>query len=381
MSASPYYTPAHEAYRDQLRRFVRTEIDPYAHEWDEAGAVPRELHVKAADIGLIGIGFPEEYGGTPADPFFNIIMHQELARCGAGGVYTALMSYTISCIPVARMGSPEIKQKMLPDVLAGRKIASLAVTEPSGGSDVANLRTTARRDGDHYVINGEKTFISGAIRADYIVVAARTGGPGLNGISLLLVEGTPPGLGKTPLKKMGWLASDTATLHFDECRVPAANLVGPENGGFRSVVDTFNDERLGLAASSISYARVAYEEALAYAQLRKAFGKTLVEHQVMRHKLVDMLQRIEASQTYLESVAWRMQQGQNVVADLCMLKNQATQTLAFCASEAVQTLGGSGFIRGGKVERIYREVKVNAIGGGTEEIMKELAARQLGYLR
>lgn len=374
---SPFYTAAHETFRDQIRRFVKTEIEPYCHEWDEAGEIPRELHVKAGRLGLAGLNLPEEYGGVSADNFYTIIQHQELARAGSGGVYVALIGYAISAIPMSRMGSPELKARMLPGVLSGEKISALAVTEPSGGSDVANMRTRAVRDGDHYVINGEKTFITGGIRADFIVVAVRTGGPGINGISLLLVEGNPPGLSKYPLKKMGWLSSDTATLHFDNVRVPVGNLIGEENVGFRNVVNTFNDERLGLAASSISFARVAYEEALTYAQMRTTFGKPLVQHQVVRHKLVDMLQRITTSQALLELTAWRMDQGDEVIAELCMLKNQATQTLAYCAAEAVQTLGGAGFIRGGKVERIYREVKVNAIGGGAEEVLKDLAARQL----
>jgi acyl-CoA dehydrogenase len=376
---SPFYTDDHERFRATVRRFVQNEIDPYAHEWDEAGGVPRELHLKAAATGMFALNFPEAFGGVAADPFYVVIMHQELARCGAGGIYSALLSFTIAAFPIARIGSEALKSKVLPGVLSGEKIAALAVTEPSGGSDVANLRTTARLDGDHYVLNGEKTFISGGIKADYIVVAARTGARGLKGISLFLIEGTPPGMTKTPLKKMGWLASDTATLHFDECRVPASNLVGEENVGFASVVTTFNDERLGLAASSISYSRIAYEEALEYARMRTTFGKRLIDHQVIRHKFVDMLQRINASQALLEMTAWRMQQGLHVAADLAILKNQATQTMAFCASEAVQTLGGAGFIRGGKIERIYREVKVNAIGGGAEEIMKDLVARQMGY--
>ena len=264
-------------------------------------------------------------------------------------------------------------------MLAGEKIAALAVTEPGAGSDVANLRTTARRDGSHFVIDGEKAFITSGMRADYLTVAVRTGGPGRGGISLLVVEGTTPGLSRTPLRKMGWWASDTAMLQFADCRVPADHLIGPENSAFGGITMTFNDERLGLAASAIGFAQVAYEEAVEHAKLRQTFGKPLIQHQVIRHKLVDMRQRIAASQAFLELVAWRMDQNLDAIADISLLKNQATQTLAFCASEAVQIFGGAGFMRGAKVERIYRDVKVYAIGGGAEEIMKELASRHLGF--
>lgn len=376
---SPYYTPEHEAFRATLRRFVEKEIAPFADAWDEAGEFPRELYKKAAAIGLLGLGFPEEFGGVPGDRFHAIIAAQELARAGSGGVAAGLMSHTIGAPPVAKLGHADMKRRVLPGILAGETIAALAITEPSGGSDVANLKTRAVRDSDHYVVTGEKTFITSGMRADWYTVAVRTGGPGMAGVSLLLVPRDTPGFTRTPLKKMGWWASDTATLHFDGARVPVANLIGDENAGFRGIMLNFNDERLGLAASSIGFARTAYEEAVAYAGLRETFGKPLIKHQVVRHKLADMYMRIEASQAWLERIAWALDAGEHPIADLCLLKNQATQTLAFCASEAVQIFGGAGFMRGAKVERIYREVKVNAIGGGAEEIMKDLASRQMGW--
>ena len=378
MAKSPFYTPDHIAFRDVVRRFVEKEIEPYAHEWDEAGTFPRELYEKAAAIGLLGLGFPEEYGGTEVDNFMWIVAVQELARAGAGGISASLKSNSIGAPPIARAGTPELKARVLPQILSGKKISALAITEPSGGSDVANLRTTARREGDVYIVNGEKTFITSGIRADYITTAVRTGGPGPSGVSLLLIEGDTPGLSRTPLKKMGWWASDTATLHFDNCRVPAGNLLGEEGAGFKIIMHNFNSERLTMAAGCTAAARVCLDEAIAYAKQRHTFGKPLTGHQVIRHKLVDMAQKVAASQAMLEMLAWRLDQGENPVAEICMLKNQATQTMAFCASEAVQIFGGAGFMRGVKVERIYREVKVNAIGGGTEEIMKDLASRQMG---
>jgi acyl-CoA dehydrogenase len=375
---SPFYNAEHEAYREVVRRFVEREIEPYASQWDEAGEFPRELYVKAAGIGLLALGFPEDVGGVPVDQFMKIVVSQELARVGAGGINASLMSHTIGSPPIARAARPEIRARVLSKVLAGEKISALAITEPGGGSDVASLRTRARRDGDHYVVSGEKTFITSGMRADYLTVAVRTGGEGASGVSLLLIEGDTPGLSRTKLKKMGWWASDTATLHFDDCRVPTENLIGEEGQGFKLIMHNFNSERMGMAASCTAYARVCLDEAIAYAKERKTFGKPIAQHQVIRHKLVDMAQRVAASQAMLEMLAWRLGQGESPVAEICMMKNQATQTMAFCASEAVQIFGGAGYMRGVKVERIYREVKVNAIGGGTEEIMKDLASRQMG---
>jgi acyl-CoA dehydrogenase len=375
---SPFYSAEHEAFREAVRRFVEREIEPYASAWDEAGEFPRALYAKAADIGLLGLGFPEEYGGIPADQFMKIVASQELARAGAGGISASLMSHTIGSPPIARAAREEVKARVLPEVLSGKKISALAITEPGGGSDVANLRTRARRDGNHYVVNGEKTFITSGVRADYLTVAVRTGSEGAGGVSLLLIEGDTSGLSRTSLKKMGWWASDTATLHFDDCRVPAENLIGEEGQGFKLIMRNFNSERMGMAAGCTAYAGVCLEEAIAYARERRTFGRPIAQHQVIRHKLVDMAQRVAASQAMLEMLAWRLEQGESPVAEICMMKNQATQTMAFCASEAVQIFGGAGFMRGVKVERIYREVKVNAIGGGTEEIMKDLASRQMG---
>src|ERR1700734_114667 len=289
---SPFYTAEHAAYREVVRRFVEKEIEPYAHAWDEAGEFPRELYRKAAEIGLLGLGFPQAYGGTEVDRFMWIVAVQELARAGAGGISASLKSNSIGAPPIARAGSPEFKARVLPEILSGKKISALAITEPSGGSDVANLRTTARREGDVYVVNGEKTFITSGMRADYLTVAVRTGGEGAGGVSLLLIEGNTPGLSRTKLNKMGWWASDTAPLHFDDCRVPCENLIGEEGQGFKLIMQNFNSERMGMAASCPAYARVCVDEAIAYAKERKTFGKPLTQHQVIRHKLVDMAQRV-----------------------------------------------------------------------------------------
>jgi acyl-CoA dehydrogenase len=275
LSKSPFYTADHDAFRAVVRRFVDKDIAPYATEWDEAGEFPRALYEKAAAIGLLGLGFPEEYGGTPVDPFMWIVAVQELARAGAGGISASLNSHSIGAPPIARAGSPELKARVLPQILSGKKISALAITEPSGGSDVANIRTTARRDGDHYIVNGEKTFITSGIRADYVTTAVRTGGPGPGGVSLLLIEGDTPGLSRTPLKKMGWWASDTAMLHFDDCRVPAGNLLGEEGAGFKIIMHNFNSERITMAAGCTAAARVCFDDAIDYAKQRQTFGKPL----------------------------------------------------------------------------------------------------------
>ena len=375
---SPFYTEEHEAFRTTVRRFVDREIMPYVDKWDEAEEFPRELYRKASAVGLLQLGFPEEYGGVPTDPFFGIIKSEELARHGSGGINASLNSHTIGAPPIAALGPEWMKRKLLPEILAGEKISALAITEPTGGSDVASLKTTARREGDHYVVNGSKMFITSGVRADYFTVAVRTGGPGAGGVSLLLIEREREGFSRTKLKKMGWWASDTAQLFFDNVRVPVDNLIGQENKGFIGIMLNFNQERLGLSAGAYGYAKVCLEEAIAYARERHTFGKPLIANQGVRHRLVDMAMRINAVKSTLELLAWRVGQGEKPVAEICMLKNLATSTLEYCANEAMQIFGGAGYLRGAKVERIYRETKVMSIGGGSVEIMKDLAARQMG---
>ncbi|PPE70170.1 acyl-CoA dehydrogenase family protein [Caldimonas thermodepolymerans] len=380
---SNYYTPEHEQFRDTVRDFVAREITPHVNAWDEAGEFPRELYRKAAEVGLLGVGYPEEYGGTPADVFYQLIIPEEVARAGCGGVSASLFSHTIGTPPILHAGSDELKARVLPDILAGRKISALCITEPGGGSDVASLRTTAVRDGDHYVVNGEKTFITSGMRADWFTVAVRTNPEvkGAGGVSLLLIPGDTPGITRTKLDKMGWWASDTAHLRFENVRVPVGHLLGVENEGFRIIMRNFNSERLFMAAGAYGFAKVCFADALDWARERKTFGLPLVERQVIRHKLVDMAMKIESVRCMIEDLAWRVQQKfgdpRLLVAQTAMLKNLAMQTMQFCADEAVQILGGMGFMRGTRPERIYREVKVNMIGGGSVEIMKDLAAKQL----
>lgn len=372
---------ARDAFRASVRRFVDREIAPHVDAWDEAGTFPRELYAKAAEAGLLGLGYPERLGGTPAGIAWRLIASEEVARAGSGGLLASLFSHSIGLPPIVAHGSAVLQERIVPDVLAGRKIAALAITEPGAGSDVARIACRARRDGDAWIVDGEKTFITSGVRADWLTVAVRTGGPGAAGISLFAVPGDAPGLERTPLAKMGWWCSDTARLSFADCRVPIDHLIGAENAGFRAIMDNFNGERLLMSSSACAFAAVCCGEALAWARQRKTFGQPLVEHQVVRHKLVDMRMRVFATRAWIDSLVDRFDAGTldgEAVAELCLLKNQATQTMQFCADQAVQILGGTGFVRGTKSERIYREVKVMMIGGGSEEIMKELAARQLG---
>ncbi|MCO5118539.1 MAG: acyl-CoA dehydrogenase family protein [Burkholderiaceae bacterium] len=379
-----YFSSEHEDFRAALRDFVAREITPNVNDWDEAGTFPRELYGRIAKLGVLGIGYDEAYGGTPADIFYHLITSEELARSGGGGVAASLASHTIGLPPVASHGPEALKKRVIPPVLSGEKIAALAVTEPGGGSDVASLKTTAIRDGDHYVVNGEKVFITSGMRADFITVAVRTdpAHKGAGGVSALLVDGDSPGLTRTALKKMGWWASDTAHLRFENVRVPVTNLLGEENAGFKVFMNNFNAERLGMSASACAYAEVCLNEAIEWARERRTFGQPLVDRQVIRHKLVDMAMRINAARGQVYELAWRVQHDlgdpAQLVARTCMAKILSTQAMQFCADQAVQILGGMGFMRGTRSERIYREVKVMMIGGGSEEIMKDLAARQLG---
>ena len=379
-----FYNESHHAWREELKKFVAKEIAPFVEEWEEAGEFPRELYKKAGDFGLLGMGYPEQYGGTfeGIDIFHGIVTSEELAQ-GSGGIAASLLSLNISLPLILALGTEEQKEKYITPVIAGDKIACLGVTEPSGGSDVAGIKTKAIRDGSDYILNGSKMFITSGMRADYYVIVCRTGGPGTSGISAIVVEKGTPGFTQTPLKKMGWLASDTAVLYFDDCRVPAENLIGGENSGWAGIMSNFSQERLGLAAGMNAYSQICIDESVAWARDRMTFGKPLIENQVIRHKLSEMSRMVNATKAYMELLTWRVMNGEKPTADLSLLKVQASKTMEYCAREAMQILGGAGYLRAnsgpGKVERIYREVRVNAIGGGSEEIMLDLAAKQLKF--
>ena len=376
---SPYYDETHDALAESVRAFVAREIEPYIDQWEADRTLPRELHKKAAEAGIIGLNYPEDYGGHSEgfDIFHGMVVTDELARVGAGGLGASLMTHGIGLPPIIAAGSDDLKQRIAPPVLAGEKIIALGITEPSGGSDVANLKTRATRDGADYIVNGQKMFITSGMRCDYMTTAVRTGGDGVSGISLLLIEMDSPGVERTRLEKMGWHCSDTAAIYLDDVRVPAANLIGEENAGFIGIMRNFNRERLGMAMGCCAFARVCLKEAADWARERQTFGKPLAGHQVIRVKLADMARRIGTTQAWVDQCAWAESQGKGQPADFAMLKVQATEMLERVARDAAQILGGASYLQGSKVERIYREVRVNAIGGGSEEIMLDLAGRQL----
>ena len=375
-----YFNETHGMVRDTMRRFVNEAVKPHIDSWEEAGGFPREIYQQAGSLGLLGIGHPTAFGGSgEQDVFLKVAASEELMRSGSGGFVASLGSLDIGLPPVWRMGSDELKQRIVPQVLAGEKIIALAITEPSGGSDVANLKTRAVRDGDHYVVNGSKTFITSGARADYYTVAVRTGEAGFGGVSLLLIEKGTPGftVGRN-LKKMGWWASDTAELFFQDCRVPAENLLGPENSGFFTIMANFQAERLSLAIMATMTAQLALEQCLAYVKERTTFGKPLSKHQVIRHKLAEMSTQVDVAREYAYRCAARMQGGESASAEVSMAKNFATSVSTMVTNEAVQIFGGMGYMRESLVERLYRDNRILSIGGGTHEIMNEIIAKQIG---
>ena len=375
----PIMNESHDLLRDAVRDFVTREIAPHVEQWEEEESFPIALYGKAGELGILGVGFDEAYGGVESDLFHCLIVAEELARSTSGGLWAGLGSHSIALPPIAFLGTESQKQRFIPPVLRGEKIAALAITEPDAGSDVAGIRTTAVRDGDDYIVNGSKTFITSGVRADYLTTAVRTGGPGHAGVSLLVIESEREGVSVTRnLKKMGWRCSDTAELAFEDVRVPVDNLIGGEGMGFKAIMHNFQQERLSLAALAVVSAEIAYEQALGYAKTRHAFGKPLAGNQVIRHKLAHMLTRVDVAREYLYAVAAASITGEAAPARVAMAKNFAVEVCDEVADAAVQIFGGSGYMQGTVVERIYRDSRILAIGGGTHEIMNEIICKSSG---
>jgi acyl-CoA dehydrogenase len=372
----------HAALRAQVERFAAAEIAPHADAWEEAEEFPLDLYRRAAAAGVLGVGYPEAYGGGGGDLSHVVAASEAMVLAGRSvGTTVGLGSHGIALPPILRAGTEEQKQRWVPRVLRGEWVSALAITEPGGGSDVANLQTRAVRDGDELVINGSKTFITSGARADLVTVAVRTGGPGHGGVSLLVVEkGTPGFTVGRKLKKMGWWASDTAELHFEDCRVPVGNVLGEVDQGFVTIMQNFATERVFLAAQCVAIATLAYQESVAYARERMAFGKALSGFQVTRHKLADMATRIAAARALTGEVVTRVLAGDMAAAGLAaMAKNTATDMCSAVCDAAVQIHGGYGYMRGYLVERLYRDARLYPIGGGTREIMNEIISKLEGY--
>ena len=371
----------HRQLREQARRFASREIAPNAHAWEEAESFPRELYGKFAEAGLLGLGYPEQVGGAGGELSHTLAVAEELVLAGKSvDTVVGIGSHGIALPPIVRAGTKEQIDRFVRPTLRGEKIAALAITEPGGGSDVAHLKTSARRDGDVYVVNGAKTFITSGVRADLVTCAVRTGGEGHGGVSLLVIERGTPGfsVGKK-LKKMGWWASDTAELVFEDCRVPATNLIGDENAGFLAIMLNFATERLFLAGNCVAIAELAYRESIMYAKERHAFGKSLTGFQVIRHKLADMASRIAAARALTSEAVQRHQGGDPIPGLAAMAKNVATDMVMDVCDQAVQIHGGYGYMREYVVERLFRDARLYAIGGGTREIMNEIISKVEGY--
>ncbi|MGH3576902.1 MAG: acyl-CoA dehydrogenase family protein, partial [Mycobacterium sp.] len=379
-------TPERDQLRKTVRSFADREILPHVDEWERIGELPRELHRLAGEAGLLGAGFPEAVGGGGGDGADAVIICEELHEAGVpGGVFASLFTCGIAVPHMIASGDQRLIDTFVRPTLAGEKIGALAITEPGGGSDVGHLRTTAALDGDHYVVNGAKTYITSGVRADYVVTAVRTGGPGAAGVSLLVVEkdgpGCSPGLQVTrKLDKMGWRSSDPAELSYTDAAVPATNLIGAENSGFGQIAQAFVSERIGLAAQAYSSAQRCLDITAAWSRDRETFGRPLISRQSVQNTLAEMARRIDVARVYSRNVVERQLAGEtNLIAQVCFAKNTAVEAGEWVANQAVQLFGGMGYMAESEVERQYRDMRIIGIGGGTTEILTSLAAKTLGF--
>ncbi|WP_224276085.1 acyl-CoA dehydrogenase family protein [Nocardioides lacusdianchii] len=369
------------ALRATAAEFVRREVAPHLQDWEDVGEIPRTLHRTAGELGLIGVGFAEEVGGSGGDLLDSVAMQEAMFDAGASsGLMAGLFTAGIALPHIAASGNADLVDRFVCPTLAGDLIGSLAITEPGGGSDVARITTRAERVGDHYVVNGAKTFITSGVRADFVTAAVRTGGPGHGGISLLVIEkGTPGFTVDRALRKMGWHCSDTAELSFVDVRVPAANLVGDEGAGFGQIAEQFVVERIALAVHGYGIAARSLDLAAAYARERTTFGRPLVDNQTVQHTLVEMRRQVEVARAYTHAVAARHVAGEFVVAEACLAKQTAVDCASYVCDRAVQVFGGSGYMHGTEVERHYRDARILPIGGGADEVLRDLTAKLMGY--
>jgi len=375
------FTEEHEAVRRAIRRFVDREITPHVEEWEREEYFADWVFPRMGELGFLGLRYPEKYGGAGGDYFMAIVLAEEIARCGAGGLPMAVAVQTdMATPPIMQFGTEEQIKKYLIPALRGEKVACLGITEPNAGSDVASIQTRAVREADHWVINGRKTFITNGVRADFITLVAKTNPDlGYNGVSLFLVDRGTPGFTVTrKLKKLGMRCSDTAELLFEDCRVPAENLLGVENRGFQQIMWELQGERLMGAAGAVAGAQVVFEEALAYARKRIQFGKPLVKFQAVAHKLAEMATEIEAGRQLVYSTARKFAGGKYPVREISMCKLVTAQMSHRVADVALQIHGGYGCMSEYRVQRAWRDLRLNRIGGGTDEIMKEVIAKTLG---
>jgi acyl-CoA dehydrogenase len=378
----PYFSEEHDLFRDQLQRFIEEEVKPVATAWEEDGMVPRPVLRRMGELGFLGLRYPEEYGGSGLDSVWSAVLAEELGKSTFGGFAVTVLVHTDMASPhLANFGSDAQKARWFPDLIAGRKICAVAVTEPDAGSDVAGIRTAARRDDDHFVLNGSKMFITNGVHADLYFVAAKTDPSvkGTRGISIFAIEkGTPGFTVGRALKKQGWLCSDTAELAFDDCRVPAANLLGEENRGFYSIVRNFQNERLVLGAQAIGECQAAIAQALDWVSQRKAFGAPLWEKQAIRQRLAMRAAEVEAARRLVYHTAWLDAQGRDAVKEVSMVKALCGELVNKVIYDCLQFHGGAGYLRETAIERMARDARVHPIGGGATEVMLEEIAKRMG---
>ncbi len=378
---SPYFTEEHEALRDQVRRFVETEIKPHALKWEEDGFVPRDVLLRMGELGFFGIRYPAEYGGSEMDTLATVVLAEELGRSTFSGVaITALVHTDMASVHIANAGSKAQRDKHLPAIIAGEKIVAVAVTEPDAGSDVKGIRTTARREGDHYVLNGAKMFITNGVHADLYCVAAKTDPQARpsQSVSIFLVEKGTPGFSVSrALDKHGWRSSDTAELSFVDCRVPAENLLGQEGRGFYAIMSNFQNERTVIGAMAMGEAQAAIDLTLDYVRTRKAFGAPLWEKQVIRQRLAELASKVEAGRQLVYHAAWLDAQGFDATREVSMAKAYCGELVNEVMYDCLQFHGGMGYMRESAIERMTRDARVQAIGGGATEVMLEEVAKRL----
>jgi acyl-CoA dehydrogenase len=377
LSDTAYTTPEHELLREQIARFVAREVEPHGEQWEREGCVPREVLRKMGDAGLLGLMYDSEYGGADADALTNLVFAEALSQSTFGGFIITVLVHTDMASPhLHHAGTREQKAKYMPGITSGRTITAVAITEPGAGSDVAGLRTSARRDGDEWVLDGSKLFITNGVHADLVFVAARTG-PSRHDLSMFIVEkGTPGFAVGRALAKTGWLSSDTAELVFDGCRIPSANLLGEESHGFRSVMKNFQTERIALGAMAVGHATQALKLTLAHVRDRKAFGATLFDKQAVRQRIAMLDARTRAARQYLYHCAWLVTQGRDVVQDVSLLKALTGELVNEVVQGCQQFHGGTGYMRGMAIERLWRDARILAIGGGATEVMLDEAAKR-----
>jgi acyl-CoA dehydrogenase len=380
-SALPYFSSEHEILRAQIRRFVETEIKPYAQAWEDKGFVPREVLRRMGELGFFGIRYPQQYGGSEMDVLASVVLAEELGRSTFGGVAITVLVHTdMASVHIYNSDSQAIKDQFMPDIISGKKIVAVAVTEPDAGSDVKNIRTRARRDGNDYLLSGTKMFITNGIYADLYCVAAKTTQDGRpsESISMFLVERDRPGfrVGKK-LEKHGWLSSDTAELIFEDCRIPASNLLGAEGRGFYAIMRNFQNERVVMGAMAMGEAQAAIDLTLAWVMQRQAFGSPLWSKQTIRHRLAMLAAKVEAGRQLVFHAAWLAKRGVEATREVAMVKAYCGELVNEVMHTCMQFHGGMGFMRESAIERMARDARVHAIGGGATEVMLEEIAKRM----